>query len=132
MGLAMVDESVFALSELKPGLEKVYFTLEKELMEPKYEIHGLTPEACFWKAGDDAPRQRAAAMLLAPPRRRTALTGASTLIKRGWRKCKKRRAPRWQRRMTQIHAALAKYRQEHEDVADGGAVADLFGRATAT
>ena len=43
LGLAMVDESVFALSELQPGLEKIYFTLEKELMEPKYEIHGLKP-----------------------------------------------------------------------------------------
>ncbi|MCW3054958.1 MAG: Large extracellular alpha-helical protein, partial [Chthonomonadales bacterium] len=43
LGLAMVDESVFALSELQPGLEKIYFLLEKELMEPKYEIHGLRP-----------------------------------------------------------------------------------------
>ncbi|MHB9133311.1 MAG: alpha-2-macroglobulin family protein [Armatimonadota bacterium] len=43
LGLAIVDESVFALSELQPGLEKIYFMLEKELMEPKYEIHGLKP-----------------------------------------------------------------------------------------
>ena len=65
LGLAMVDESVFALSELKPGLEKVYFTLEKELMEPKYEIHGLTPSALILDGRESAPRQRAAAMLLA-------------------------------------------------------------------
>ncbi|TET18085.1 MAG: hypothetical protein E3J78_06875, partial [Candidatus Cloacimonadota bacterium] len=43
LGISIVDESVFALSEMQPGLEKVYFTLEKELMEPKYEIHYLTP-----------------------------------------------------------------------------------------
>jgi len=43
VGLAGVDESVFALSELQPGLEKIYFTLERELMEPKYEVHGLDP-----------------------------------------------------------------------------------------
>ena len=65
LGLAMVDESVFALSELKPGLEKVYFTLEKELMEPKYQIQGLTPEGLILEGRADAPRQRAAAMLLA-------------------------------------------------------------------
>jgi len=43
LGISIVDESVFALSEMQPGLEKVYFTLEKELMEPKYEIHYLSP-----------------------------------------------------------------------------------------
>jgi hypothetical protein len=43
LGISIVDESVFALTEMQPGLEKVYFTLEKELMEPKYEIHYLTP-----------------------------------------------------------------------------------------
>ncbi|HEV2474569.1 MAG TPA: alpha-2-macroglobulin family protein [Chthonomonadales bacterium] len=43
LGIAMVDESVLALTELKPGLERVYFTLEKELLTPKVEIHGLEP-----------------------------------------------------------------------------------------
>ncbi|MEI7832591.1 MAG: MG2 domain-containing protein [bacterium] len=43
LGVSIVDESVFALSELKPGMEKIYFMLEKELLEPKYEIHGLKP-----------------------------------------------------------------------------------------
>jgi uncharacterized protein YfaS (alpha-2-macroglobulin family) len=45
LGVAGVDESVFALSELQPGLEKIYFTLERELMEPKYEVHGLEAAA---------------------------------------------------------------------------------------
>ncbi len=40
LGVSIVDESVFALQEMQPGLEKVYFTLEKELMKPRYEIHG--------------------------------------------------------------------------------------------
>ncbi|HLV78988.1 MAG TPA: alpha-2-macroglobulin family protein, partial [Chthonomonadaceae bacterium] len=71
LGLAMVDESVFALSELQPGLEKVVFTLEKELMEPKYEIHGLEPAGLLLKDRLPAPpkeetaRQRAAAMVFA-------------------------------------------------------------------
>lgn len=43
LGISIVDEAVFALQEIQPGLERVYFTLEKELMEPRYEIHGFTP-----------------------------------------------------------------------------------------
>lgn len=41
--VAIVDEAVFAVSELQPGLEKVYFKLEQEIMKPRYEIHGFTP-----------------------------------------------------------------------------------------
>lgn len=69
IGLAVVDESVFALSELQPGLEKVYFTLERELMEPRYEIHGLKPTELILHPREEgvkeAERQRAAALLLA-------------------------------------------------------------------
>jgi hypothetical protein len=66
LGLAMVDESVFALSELQPGLEQIVFTLEKELMEPRFEIHGLTPSHLILPQGPtphDPVRQRAGAML---------------------------------------------------------------------
>ncbi|OGC43585.1 hypothetical protein A2Y85_05590 [candidate division WOR-3 bacterium RBG_13_43_14] len=52
--VAIVDEAVFAVSELQPGLEKVYFTLEKELLEPRYEIHGFEPEAIVLKKGIQA------------------------------------------------------------------------------
>jgi hypothetical protein len=68
LGLAIVDESVFALSELQPGLEKIYFTLEKELMEPKVEIHGLRPMFLMQPGPTilrDSVRQRGAAMLFA-------------------------------------------------------------------
>ncbi len=69
IGLAVVDESVFALSELQPGLEKIYFTLERELMEPKYEIHGLKPtDLVLRRPGPEfteQQRQRAATILLA-------------------------------------------------------------------
>ncbi len=40
LGISIVDEAVFALQDMQPGLEKVYFTLEKEIMHPRYEIHG--------------------------------------------------------------------------------------------
>lgn len=41
MGINIVDESVFALQEMQPGMEKIYFTLERELLKPRYEIHGF-------------------------------------------------------------------------------------------
>lgn len=42
LGVSIVDEAVFAKVEMQPGLEKVYFLLEKQLQEPKYEIHGFS------------------------------------------------------------------------------------------
>ncbi|MGC9393673.1 MAG: MG2 domain-containing protein [Anaerolineae bacterium] len=41
VGLAVVDESVFALAEQDPGFAKLYFMLEAELLQPKYELHGF-------------------------------------------------------------------------------------------
>ncbi len=41
LGLAVVDESVFALAEQDPGFAKLYFMLEAELLQPKYELHGF-------------------------------------------------------------------------------------------
>lgn len=42
VGVSIVDESVFALQDKEPGLERLYFALEKELMTPKGTIYGLT------------------------------------------------------------------------------------------
>ena len=66
LGVSIVDESVFALQEIHPGLEKVYFTLEQEIMKPRFEIHGYTlddiiVEPVAWKA----EQQQAARVLLA-------------------------------------------------------------------
>ena len=112
LGLALVDESVFALSELKPGLEKVYFTLEKELMEPKYEIHGLTPERLFLAGREDKPRQRAAAMLLASA---PASDGFDWHVNSYQARVDKIRAAaqaEMEKSLVKIRAALDKYRQE--------------------
>lgn len=38
LGVIVVDESVYALQEMQPGLEKVYFTLERELATPRIEF----------------------------------------------------------------------------------------------
>ena len=38
LGVAIVDESVFALQRQDPGFAKLYFLLEQELLEPFYQI----------------------------------------------------------------------------------------------
>jgi uncharacterized protein YfaS (alpha-2-macroglobulin family) len=47
LGVMVVDEAVFALQEMQPGLEKVYFYLEKEIATPRYEIHGYELDGCM-------------------------------------------------------------------------------------
>lgn len=39
----IVDESVYALEELQPGFEKLYFILESELMTPRYQAKAFSP-----------------------------------------------------------------------------------------
>ncbi|MBI3910777.1 MAG: hypothetical protein HY320_07575, partial [Armatimonadetes bacterium] len=72
LGVNIVDESVFALQELQPGLERVYFTLEKELLEPRYEIHWGSPGEGIFRpeplpvvGAPDERRQGLARVLLA-------------------------------------------------------------------
>lgn len=43
LGIAIVDESVFALEEQAPGFARLYFLLERELLEPRYEVHDFQP-----------------------------------------------------------------------------------------
>lgn len=38
LGVIVVDEAVYALQEMQPGLEKVYFTLQKELLKPRTQV----------------------------------------------------------------------------------------------
>jgi len=70
LGVSIVDESVFALQEMQPGLEKIYFTLEKELMKPRYEIHGYTMDDIITEGhrvvdpDEVSKRQKAARVLL--------------------------------------------------------------------
>jgi hypothetical protein len=41
LGVAIVDESVFALQRQDPGFAKLYFLLEQELLEPFYQVKGF-------------------------------------------------------------------------------------------
>jgi len=83
LGVTVVDESVFALQEMQPGLERVYFALEKELLQPRYEIHGFTGEGIVSgklpfetekPAEEEALRQRAATVLFAASQPRDPYT----------------------------------------------------------
>ncbi|MCC6456494.1 MAG: hypothetical protein IT328_16175 [Caldilineaceae bacterium] len=42
LGISIVDESVFSVGTQDPGFARTYFLLERELLEPRYEIHNFT------------------------------------------------------------------------------------------
>lgn len=74
LGIMVVDEAIFALQEMQPGMEKVYFYLEEQIMKPRYEIHAydmkdvvkpLPPEAFAAAEQDLAVKEKAARVLLA-------------------------------------------------------------------
>ncbi len=118
LGLAMVDESVFALSELQPGLEKIYFTLEKELMQPKYEIHGLKPTNLLGvEPGGpvlirDAERQRAAAMLFAAVPPQTDFDFRVNTYQARWAKFREQICEEMAKTHQKILDALQRYRRD--------------------
>lgn len=81
LGISVVDEAVFALQDMQPGLEKVYFLLEKEIATPRYEIHELTPKEIFldFKSGPrpkPARREEAARFMFASALQERAKSGA--------------------------------------------------------
>lgn len=61
LGIAGVDEAVFALAEQDPGFAKLYFLLQKELLEPKYQVKGFTlPEVVAYQPQAKPPEVRVA------------------------------------------------------------------------
>jgi len=69
LGVEIVDEAVFALSDKQPGFEKVFMYLEKELLTPRYEVHQFSFEKVLLDDFEGekplAQRERAAQVLLA-------------------------------------------------------------------
>jgi uncharacterized protein YfaS (alpha-2-macroglobulin family) len=54
LGIAAVDESVFALSENRPGLLRQFLEVEGELLKPRYQIKSFSsPEQLLFDTGDD-------------------------------------------------------------------------------
>ncbi|HZT43708.1 MAG TPA: MG2 domain-containing protein, partial [Chthonomonadaceae bacterium] len=121
LGLAMVDESVFALSELQPGLEKIVFTLEKDLMEPKYEIHGLEPAGLLLKEMQPAPpeeqesHQRAGAMVFAAVPASGDFDFRVNTFSARWEKVKELAIQKMMESHKKILNALSRYHQDTGD-----------------
>lgn len=119
LGIAIVDESVFALSELQPGLERIYFLLEKELMEPKYEIHGLRPTGLLNPMPkSDAPvpemaRQRAATVVLASAEAKVNFDFRSNTYKERWNQILQKAVPLIEKDYLKINEAVTRYRNEN-------------------
>lgn len=62
IGLAIVDESVFALAEQDPGFAKLYFLLESQLLQPRYDLHGFSiPDLMSGIPSNDPQLKRAVA-----------------------------------------------------------------------
>jgi len=57
LGLTVVDESLFALAEMQPGLERLYFALEQELLTPRYEVHGWKLQPLLLRRDEGQGRQ---------------------------------------------------------------------------
>lgn len=80
VGLALVDESVFALSAKEPALLKAYFLLAQELSKPRYELDPARVVA------GGADRDRAASLFFSQPydhhHERLRETGADELATR--------------------------------------------------
>ncbi len=79
LGLSAVDEAVFALQEMRPGLLEVFFLLREELLRPRYQIHRSASAALReGLRGDPADADQAGALLLASaPARFRPEVGAS-------------------------------------------------------
>lgn len=71
LSLVAVDEAVFALEASRPGLERVFFALQEELLAPRWEIHGHLPpgEHLLEPGHDDAGLVAAAATGVGDPLR---------------------------------------------------------------
>lgn len=115
LGVSIVDESVFALQEMQPGMERVYAYLEQELRKPRYEIHGLELPVIVASERPrlDATRQRAAQFMLASvelaaPDMETIDTYAKRL-----EEAKKRWAKKMQPKLNVIARAMQAYRRKH-------------------
>ncbi|HHW86092.1 MAG TPA: hypothetical protein GX400_07775 [Chloroflexi bacterium] len=72
VGVAIVDESVFSVQEQEPGFARTYFLLERELQEPRYEIHDFVKlEDDVYSPYDELPNS----IRYAAHARELALTG---------------------------------------------------------
>ncbi|HID08391.1 MAG TPA: hypothetical protein EYP10_14735, partial [Armatimonadetes bacterium] len=123
LGITIVDESVYALQEMQPGLEKVYFMLEREIMKPRYEIHGFEPLRILRERPPmprvearpvalDETRERAARVLFA-----AAMPNLHTLHVNTWKVRAEKLREKWLEHGRKVYKriwnALARYHKRH-------------------
>ncbi len=117
LGINVVDESVFALQELKPGMEKVYFYLEQELMKPRVEIHEFEMPIIIARQPLDRPmankRDRAAKVLLAGAEMPEASGYHVNTYADRVEKLKSEWAQELQPKLEKLQQAIQKYQQKH-------------------
>lgn len=83
LGVVVVDESVYAVQDLQPGMEKVFFTLAKELQEPRYGIKWRGGLASVVGGNDgEARTRRVARALLSAVDPQGAITTSTTATAR--------------------------------------------------
>ena len=121
LGVNVVDESLFAIQEMQPGMEKIYFYLEKELATPRYEIHGFEmPSLLGALPGtrpipleEDAHKQQAARVMLASVKApETAMFSQDTYAER-LAAARDKWLQQLQAPAEKIQAAISKYNDEH-------------------
>ena len=88
LSLTAVDEAVFALYNLRPDLEAVYFALQKELLKPRVQSRAAFPMS-FQQAVQPVPQQteeveeaKKVLFALAQPVYQTAVTAGKSYIER--------------------------------------------------
>ena len=122
LGINVVDESVFALQELQPGMEKVFFYLEQELMTPRYEIHGFELPTIITRRPEAEPAEwresaaRAARVVFASVQAPDLnLFQVNTYADRA-REAKDGWAEQMSATVQKVQDAIQAYRREHQEL----------------
>lgn len=116
LGVAIVDEAVFSVSELRPGLEKVYFLLEEELQKPRYEIHALSFEPLILDQNVDQVRAEAAlANTEREPAYKVSLDSYSDTARAFVSKHQARIAEKYADRIDLVSSALEEYNNRYRN-----------------
>jgi len=133
LGVVVVDEAVYALQEMQPGLAEIYFTLERALMEPRYEIHGLRPasvvrgELPIEKPGPEL-QQEAARVLFAAVDRPDRFSLRVNTYQQRVAEMREKWAERMLRDAEKINRALEQYYRRHGSYLEPNADINVLAR----
>jgi len=122
LGVNVVDESLFAIQEMQPGLEKVYFYLEQELAKPRYEIHGvelptliaMRPDAQPIPLERDVQKQQAARVMFASAKAPDAPMFSEDTYRAHLNAAKEKWLQLLQPKARKIQHAIVDYNRKHQ------------------